>query len=88
MSPDQDYQEFTYFKGLPILKEFYLEVHYEGSDIQSEAIQRVPKERKKTVYAMVTDRAAIVIEDSKVNFLGDVKIFTPSIEAHCTEKEI
>lgn len=77
LSPDQDYPEFTYFKGLPILKDFYLEVHYEGSGIQNEAIQRVLKERKKTVYAMVTDRAAIVMDSAKVNFLGDVKMFTP-----------
>ena len=26
LSPDQDYPEFCYFKGLPILKDFYLEV--------------------------------------------------------------
>lgn len=77
LSPDQDYPEFTYFKGLPILKDFYLEVHYENSVIQKKAIQRVLKERKKTVYAMVTDRAAIVVDGSKVNFLGDVKVFTP-----------
>lgn len=48
LSPDQDYPELCYFKGLPILKDFYLEVHYEGSDAQNEAIQRVLKERKKT----------------------------------------
>lgn len=82
LSPDQDYPEFTYFKGLPILKDFYLEVHYEDSPVQNDAIQRVLKERQKTVYAMVTDRAAIVMDGSKVNSLGDVKMFTPSIEAH------
>lgn len=79
LSPDQDYPEFTYFKGLPILKDFYLEVHYENSVIKKKAIQRVLKERRKTVYAMVTDQATIVIEGSKVNFLGDIKVFTPPI---------
>ena len=77
LSPDQDYPEFTYFKGLPILKDFYLEVHYEDSPAQNEAIQRVLEERRKTVYAMVADQAAIVMDGSKVNFLGDVKMFTP-----------
>lgn len=77
LSPDQDYPEFTYFKGLPILKDFYLEVHYEDSPVQNEAIQRVLEERQKTIYAMVTDRAAIVVDGSKVNFLGDIKVFTP-----------
>ena len=80
LSPDQDYPEFCYFKGLPILKDFYLEVHYEGSDAQNEAIQRVLKERRKTVYAMVTDRAAIVIDGPKVRLLGDVNVFTPQLE--------
>lgn len=80
LSPDQDYPEFCYFKGLPILKDFYLEVHYEGSDAQNEAIQRVLKERRKTVYAMVTDRATIVIDGSKVSLLGDVNVFTPRLE--------
>ena len=76
LSPDQDYPEFTYFKGLSILKDFYLEVHYEDNTVQNEAIQRVLEERRKIVYAMVTDRAAIVMDGSKVNFLGDVKIET------------
>lgn len=70
LSPNQDYPEFAYFKGLPILKDFYLEVHYENSVIQNKAIQRVLKERKKIVYAMVRDRAAIVMDGAKVNFLG------------------
>lgn len=80
LSPDQDYPEFTYFKGLPILKDFYLEVHYEDGPVQNEAIRRVLKERRKTVYAMVTDRAAIVIDGPKVRLLGDVNVFTPQLE--------
>ncbi len=47
LSPDLDYPEFTYFKGFPILKAFYLEVHYEGSAIQNEAIQRVLEQSQK-----------------------------------------
>lgn len=81
LSPDQDYPEFSYFKGLPILKDFYLEVHYEDNAIQNEAIRRVLEERQKTVYAMVTDRAAIVIDGPKVKLLGDVKVFAPELEA-------
>ena len=81
LSPDQDYPEFCYFKGLPILKDFYLEVHYEESSVQNQATQRVLKEREKIVYATVTDRAAIVIDGTKVKLLGDVKVFTPELEA-------
>ena len=49
--------------------------------IENEAIQRVLKERRKTVYAMVTDRAAIVIDGPKVRLLGDVNVFTSQLEA-------
>lgn len=77
LSPDSDYPEFSYYKGLPLLKDFYLEVHYEGTPVQDQAIQRVLKERRKPVYATVTDRSAILIDGSKTRFLGDVRIFTP-----------
>lgn len=81
LSPDQDYPEFTYFKGLPLLNGFYLEVHYEENEAQNKAIQRVLEERKKLVYATVTDRAAIVIDGPTVKLLGDVKVFAPELEA-------
>ena len=80
LSPDQDYPEFTYFKGLPLLNGFYLEVHYEENEVQNKAIQRALEERKKLVCAAITDRAAIVIDGSKVKLLGDVKVFTPELE--------
>lgn len=77
LSPDQDYPDFGYFKGLPLLKDFYLEVHYEGTALQNQAIRRVLQERGKTVYATVTDRSAMVLDDSGRKLIGDVKVFTP-----------
>lgn len=79
ISPDQDYPEFVYYDGLPILKDFYLEVHYENTHVQNQAIRRVLKERGKLVYATVTDRSAIVIDGPETKLLGEVKIFVPSI---------
>jgi len=73
-------KSFTWTVEAAVLKDFYLEVHYEGSDAQDEVIQRVLKERRKTVYAMVTDRAAIVIDGPKVRLLGNVNVFTPQLE--------
>ena len=73
LSPDGDYPEFVYFKGLPLLNEFYLEVHYEGTDIQNEAIQRVLKERNKTVYATICDEGAILVDNGNLKLLGKVK---------------
>lgn len=47
LSPDDDYPVFGYYDGLPYLKDFYLEVHYENTLVQNESIQRVINERQK-----------------------------------------
>lgn len=76
LSPDEDYPEFKYYEGLPYLNDFYLEVHYENTDVQNAAIQKVLKERKKTVYATVCMKGAILVENGAVKLLGDVKEYT------------
>lgn len=73
LSPDEDYPEFRYYEGLPYLKDFYLEVHYEGTDVQNAAIQRVLAERGKVVYATACMKGAILVDGGIVTLLGDVK---------------
>lgn len=73
LSPDKDYSEFSYYEGLPYLSDFYLEVHYEGTPTQELSIQRVIRERQKTVYATVLHKGAILVEDGKLKLLGEVK---------------
>ena len=73
LSPDEDYPEFKYYEGLPYIDDFYLEVHYKGTETQESAIQKVLKERKKTVYATVCMNGAILIDNGTVKLLGDVK---------------
>lgn len=34
LSPDDDYPEFKFYNGIPYIKDFYLEVHYEGTEAQ------------------------------------------------------
>ena len=75
LSPDDDYPEFRYYKGLPYLNDFYLEVHYEGTSEQDESIQRVLAERGKTVYATAVRAGAILVDNGNLKLLGDVKIF-------------
>ena len=75
LSPDKDYPEFRYYSGLPYLKDFYVEVHYEGTDIQNDAIRRVIAERGKTVYATVSGAGAIIVDNGNVKLIGDVKTF-------------
>lgn len=75
LSPDDDYPEFRYYKGLPYLKDFYMEVHYEGTTVQEESIRRVLSERGKTVYATAVRSGAILVDNGNIKLIGDVKIF-------------
>lgn len=75
LSPDDDYPEFQYFEGLPYLNDFYMEVHYENTEVQNESIRRVIAERGKTVYATAWQAGAIVVDNGTVKLLGDVKTF-------------
>ena len=77
VSPDDDYPEFGYYKGLSLLDGFYLEVHYEGNPVQQASIQRVLKERGKPVYATADENAAIIIDGGRMQMLGDVRRFEP-----------
>ena len=75
LSPDEDYPEFKYYEGLSYLKDLYLEVHYEGTDIQKASIQRVLSERGKTVYATHLRSGAILADNGKIKLIGDVEVF-------------
>ncbi|MGL4773358.1 MAG: Type 1 glutamine amidotransferase-like domain-containing protein, partial [Clostridium sp.] len=75
ISPDDDYKYFNYYNGLGFLKnDFYIEVHYENTDIQNECIKRVLNEKANKVYA-ITNNGGIIIENNKVEVLGEVHIF-------------
>ncbi len=75
LSPDEDYPAFQYDKGLPYLSGFYLEVHYEDTEIQNDAIQRVIAERGKPVYATASGAGAILIDNGNTQLIGNVKVF-------------
>ena len=75
LSPDKDYSAFGYYKGLPYLDGFYLEVHYESSDVQNASIRRVTQERKVPVYAPHFGRGAIIAENGVIRTVGEVEVF-------------
>lgn len=77
LSPDHDYPDFGYYQGLRYLDDFYLEVHYEGSEAQDKSIQRVLAEKGKRVYATSAMEGAILVVDGEVKPLGGVKVFDP-----------
>lgn len=75
LAPDDDYPVFGYYEGLPYVNDFYLQVHYEGTAVQNEAIQRVLAERNKTVYALVLNKGAVLVDDGEIKLIGEVKKF-------------
>ncbi len=75
ITPDHDYPKFAYYKGLSYLNGFYLEVHYQGSDVQNESIRKVLAERGKNVFATHLHKGAIVVCDGKPRPIGKVSIF-------------
>ena len=62
-------------RGFLNLNDFYMEVHYEGTAVQDESIQRVLAERGKTVYATAVRSGAILVDNGNLKLLGDVKVF-------------
>lgn len=75
ISPDEDYSDFMYCNGLGLInKDFYIEVHYEDTDIQNNCIKRVLKEKTDTIYA-IGDRGGIVVDSGNLLLLGDIVTF-------------
>ena len=70
--PDGDYTDFGYYEGLPMLKDFYLEVHYRGIDVQDESVKRCLLERGKPVYVTQDRGGGILIENGKIKLIGRV----------------
>lgn len=75
LSPDEDYKEFSFYKGIPYLDDFYLQVHYENTETQNAAIQKVLKERGKTVYATSLGKGAVLVHNGSIKLLGEVQTF-------------
>ena len=74
LSPDDDYPEFGYYRGIPYLDGFYVEVHYEGGCVQDEAIRRVLRERSRPVYATHDGQGALICENGNIYTVGTVDV--------------
>lgn len=77
ITPDQDYPSFGYYKGLPWLNGFFVEVHYEETQLQRDCIERVLRECGKPVYATHHDKGALIIENGLITRLGKTEQFLP-----------
>lgn len=75
ISPDEDYSEFMYCQGLGLInKDFFIEVHYEDTNIQNNCIERALKEKTDTIYA-IRDKGGIIVDGGNLLLLGDVVTF-------------
>ena len=72
--PDGDYTDFGYYKGLPMLSDFYLEVHYRGLDIQDESVKKCLSERNKKIYVTHDHGGGIVVENGEIHIVGRVDV--------------
>ena len=75
LTPDGDYSTFSYYPGLNMIKNFAIEVHYEGTYIQKESIKKVLNEKKDTLYA-ITDNGGLIVDNKEVTLLGETHTFT------------
>lgn len=75
ISPDDDYKYFSYNKGLDFINDFFIEVHYDESDLQNRYIEKVLKEKTNCVYG-ITDRGGIIVDQGNVTLVGDTRKFT------------
>ena len=73
--PDGDYTDFCYYDGLPMLDDFYLEVHYRNLDIQDESVRKCLKERGKTVYVTHDHSGGIIVENGRIRIIGSVDVY-------------
>lgn len=79
ISPDSDYKDYSYHKGLNIIKDFDIEVHFENTEIQNICILRAIREKQKPVYS-ITNNGAVLVQDGKIITLGDAEKWgVPSI---------
>lgn len=75
ITPDEDYNTFSYNKGLNLIKNFDIEVHYEGTETQEKYINKVLNEKSDTVYA-IKNTGGIIIDNNVTTLLGDTCTFS------------
>jgi len=75
ITPDKDYDIFSYNKGLNLIRDFDIEVHYEEAEIEKSYINKVLNERVDTVYA-IKDTGGIIVDNSAITLLGDIQTFS------------
>lgn len=75
-SPDADYPELAYYEGLGLVnKPYYIEVHFEHSEVQKQCIEDALSRVTEELFA-IGDSGAILIHDHCEIHIGDIHYFT------------
>ncbi|MFA5481866.1 MAG: Type 1 glutamine amidotransferase-like domain-containing protein [Bacilli bacterium] len=62
ISPDQDYKTFRLEKGLNLINDFFIEVHYSKRKKQKKAMRKMRKAYYKPIYSIPDDGCLIVFD--------------------------
>lgn len=75
ITPDCDYEAFSYQKGLNLITDFGIEVHFDHSPDQEASMKRVLAETEtKLIYAM-EDQGGLIVEKNHVTPIGAVHLY-------------
>lgn len=74
ITPDEDYPAYCECRGLGYVKQMDIEVHFTGSEVQQEGIDRAIHSFGHTVYAIAED-GLLLIQDGIVKCIGNVVIY-------------
>lgn len=74
ITPDEDYDTFSYQEGMNFVDQFYMEVHFNDTPIQMESIHKVRKEQRKPVFAVYND-GGLLVNGDEVTIMGRVKYY-------------
>lgn len=75
ITPDEDYDTFSYNEGLNFIKNFDIEVHYKETEIQKNYIKKVLNEKTDTVYT-IKNTGGIIVDNNSIKLLGDTQTFS------------
>lgn len=75
ITPDEDYPEYCYRRGLGFVTDFDIEVHFERNELQLNCIKRAIAEKGKNIYAIYNDGALLIDEDGRITELGRTDFF-------------
>lgn len=74
ITPDADYDDFSYQKGLNLITDFAIEVHFENTLTQQASIRRVLTETEIPLLYAIEDQGGLIV-NQQVTTIGKVHLY-------------